>query len=139
MFPPRDEAAKAAEKWALQATDDTGRKWEYGGKIAKSDEDEYEFTVPITFHSENHFFFELIKLPSDYPVIADYHTHPHRTSAEGEGLSTGDEQHAYDFHRAMYEVDTFSRNLYRFLPGVSEYKKTETCCGVIGDFVIHFP
>ncbi len=135
-YKTRDEAAKAAEKAALNATDKSGGKYEYGGLILKNKEGQYTYTIAVTFKDQEHFYPESVTIPKGFSKVGDYHTHAHSDRAQGEGLSAGDEQHAYDYHRRVYEADTYSRNMYRFTPGKSEYKPNQWCCGVIGDFVL---
>lgn len=137
-FKTQDEAAEAAEKAALDATDKSGRKYEFGGLVLKNKDGKYTYTIAVTFKDQGHFNPERVTVPKGFKEVADYHTHPLSFKAEGQGLSARDEQHAYDF-RTDYEADTYSRNMYRFTPGVSEYKPNEWCCGVIGDFVAHIP
>ena len=134
-----DAAAKAAEKAALAATDKSGRKYEYGGWILKNSEGLYTYTIAVTSKDSEVFHTGDVTIPTGFTAVADYHTHPHSSAAEGEGLSAGDEQHAYDNRRTVYEADTYSRNMYRFAPGVSHYVPNEWCCGAIGDFVAHIP
>jgi hypothetical protein len=138
-YKTRDEAAKAAEKAALTATDKAGRKYEYGGLILKNADGQYTYTIAVTFKDQGHFYSDKVSTPDGFTRVADYHTHPHSDRAEGQGLSAGDEQHAYITNRTGYVADTYSRNVYRFTPGVSTYKPNEYCCGVIGDFVAHIP
>jgi RHS repeat-associated protein len=138
-FKTRDEAAKAAEKAALDATVNSGNKYEYGGLIIKNKDGSYTYTIAVTFKNGSHFYPESVSVPKGYTRVADYHTHPHHDKAEGEGMSIGDQNHADTYHRASYEADTYSRNMYRYVPGVSEAKPNEWCCGVIGDFVAHIP
>ncbi len=132
-----NQAAFAAEKSALSATNKAGRKYEFGGWILNNGKGEFTYTNPVTDRSQGEFDPESVTIPNGYTVAADYHTHAHNYEEEGEGLSAGDEQHAYDYNRTVYEADTYSRNLYRFTPGVSQFKQNEWCCGVIGDFVAH--
>jgi RHS repeat-associated protein len=138
-YKTRDEAAKAAEKAALAATNKSGRKYEYGGWILKNKDGQYTYTIAVTIKEQARFRPDMVTIPEGFTGVADYHTHPESFKEEGQGLSGRDEQHAYDYHRTVYEADTYSRNMYRFTPGVSAYKPNEWCCGVIGDFVTHIP
>ena len=138
-YKTRDEAAKAAEKSALDATDKAGRKYEYGGWILKNKDGLYTYTIPITFNDSGHFFPDSENLPDGYKGVADYHTHHHIDSAEGSGFSVGDQDHAIFYGRVGYVADTYSRDMFRYTPLVTTWKPNEYCCGSIGDFVAHIP
>lgn len=138
-YSTRDQAAKAAEKAALAATNKSGRKWEYGGLILKNAQGEYTYTIAVTFNDQGHFYPGKVSIPDAFTSVADYHTHPESFKVEGQGLSVGDENFANRYNRTEYEADTYSRNMYRYTPGVSAYKPNEYCCGTIGDFVAHIP
>ena len=94
---------------------------------------------PVTFNDQGHFYPGKVSIPDAFTSVADYHTHPESFKVEGQGLSVGDENFANRYNRTEYEADTYSRNMYRYTPGVSAYKPNEYCCGTIGDFVAHIP
>jgi RHS repeat-associated protein len=136
------EAAIAAERAALALTVAnrlaTHIKNEYGGWILKDKATgQYTYTVPITENIGGHFSANAESIPAGFIGVADFHTHSHTTVEEGEGLSLGDELHADRYDRTGYEADTYSGNVYQYTPRVTEYKPSEFCCGVIGDFVSH--
>lgn len=113
----------AAEKAALgltRAALKEGHHVEYGGYIIKSNKDgSLTYTKPIS-GSEREFDYSNVKVPKGFSVVGEYHTHPHATSAEGEGPSTGDINRlriiAHDQHvdRPGFVADTFSGNVYRY-------------------------
>jgi len=139
-YKTRDAAAEAAERDGLDATNTAGKKYEFGGLILKSRSTEkFTYTIPITFNQHGHFFPQSVTTPKGFTIAADYHTHPHTIKEEGEGFSLGDEQFSLFYSRVMYVADTFSRNMYRYVPHVTQDKENEWCCGVIGDFVVRIP
>ncbi len=107
--------------------------------ILKTKDGRYTYTIAVTFKDREHFYPDRVSVPKGFKEVADYHTHPHNFHAEGEGFSAGDETHANYFHRTVYVADTYSRNLYKFTPGKTEFKPNEYCCGVIGDPMGHIP
>jgi hypothetical protein len=142
----RDQAAIRAETKALEMTLDAlqlnngkaaGKREEFFGLVLYNKESKsYTYTEPITFGDPGHSYPNSITVPAGYLLSADYHTHGHVDVAEGEGFSGGDVRHAGDFKRTGYVVDTISRNLYRFMPGVTAY---QGLAETTGDFVTHIP
>jgi hypothetical protein len=113
----------AAEKEALGLTRadlKAGHRFEYGGWIIKSDKDgSLSYTKPVrgTDHDVD---IDKVSVPKGFSKIAEYHTHPHTTSAEGEGPSTGDINRlrivAHNEHvdRTAFVSDAYSGNVYRY-------------------------
>jgi hypothetical protein len=117
-YDTRDQAAKAAEKSALGPTRDSvksGHYHEYGGWILKNEDGKYTYTLPLA-GGERTINVDNISVPSGFTSVADYHTHPHVDAAEGEGPSMGDIQHAIDYKRTGYVMDSVSGRVYRFGP-----------------------
>jgi len=118
-----DETAMAAEKKALRLTRAAlkeGRHVEYGGWIVRSNRDgSLSYTKPAK-GEEGEIDMDKIPVPKGASVVAEYHTHPHTTSAEGEGADAGDVNHlryvAATEHvdRPGYVADTYSGNVYRY-------------------------
>jgi RHS repeat-associated protein len=143
----KDQAAIQAETKALRMTRDalqmkngkaTGKREEFFGLVLYNKKSHsYAYTESITFGDSGHSYPNSIIVPGGYLLSADYHTHPHVDSAEGQGFSCcqlGDAGHAVAFNRTGYVADTISGNLYRFTPGVTvDNGPTE----ITGDFVTH--
>lgn len=112
------KAALAAEKAALgptRASVKSGHYHEYGGWILKDSDGKYTYTAPLA-GSERTINVDNISVPDGYTAVADYHSHPHVDAAEGEGASIGDIQHAIDYNRTGYVMDSVSGHVYRFGP-----------------------
>jgi RHS repeat-associated protein len=109
-YKTRDDAARAAEKAALNATDKSGRKYEYGGWILKNKDGQYTYTIAITFKDQGHFYPDRETIPTGFTGVADYHTHRHNTHEEGPGFSRDDEDHGNFYGRTGYVADTYSRD-----------------------------
>jgi len=118
-----DKVAMAAEKEALgltRAALKEGHRVEYGGWIIQSNKDgSLSYTKPSK-GGEGEIDIDKIPVPKGFSKIAEYHTHPHTTSAEGEGPSTGDINrlrivaHSEHVDRTGYVSDAFSGAVYRY-------------------------
>jgi len=118
-----DKVATAAEKEALgltRAALEEGHRVEYGGWIIKSNKDgSLSYTKPAK-GGEGELDIDSIPVPKGFTKVAEYHTHPNTTSAEGEGPSTHDINRlravAHDQHvdRPGYVSDAYSGNVYRY-------------------------
>jgi RHS repeat-associated protein len=118
-----DKVAMAAEREALALTRaalKAGHSVEYGGWIIQSNKDgSITYTKPAK-GGESKIDFSEIPVPKGFTIVAEYHTHPHNTSAEGEGPSPGDINNlravaqTERVDRTGYVADTFSGAVYRY-------------------------
>jgi hypothetical protein len=118
-----DKVAMVAMKEALGLTRadlKRGKVFEYGGWIIRSNKDgSLDYTKPVR-GEENRIDLDKIPIPKGYTKVASYHTHPTRTSAEGQGAWRGDvvalrSRNIRDgVERPGYVADTYSGAVYRY-------------------------
>jgi RHS repeat-associated protein len=140
-FRTRDAAAMAAEKAGLKMTKDTNQgktNWEFGGWIVK-DKRGYGYTIPMIGAVRGQADIDNMLVPVGFTKVAGYHTHPDETSRVGQGFSTGklgDTGWADRNNFRFYVADVYTRNLYRYDPGVTKVRGYDQ---VTGDLVGHIP
>ena len=115
-----DKVAMSAEKEALRLTRADGLHHEYGGWIIQNNEDgSLSYTPPVK-GQETLIDLSKIPVPDGFTIVGDYHTHPHRTRAEGEGADPGDVNSLRGIAKKRhldipgYVADTFSGSVYRY-------------------------
>ena len=123
-YKTRDEAAKAAEKAALTATDKAGRKYEYGAWITlKNADGQYTYTIAVTFKDQGHFYSDKVShsgwLYKKLPTIIRI---PTATEQKDRDSQPETNNTLTITNRTGYVADTYSRNVYRFTPGVLRTK-----------------